>query len=152
MLSFLIGSIIKPSFPLPGLKYPDRNRYKPEDIAFATATVIARSVPTSVPGVAFLSGALNYPLLHGPVLISFPSGGLTPALATHYLAAVNALVNSSKPPSPFTRLPSLTFSFGRALQGDALKEWVKGNEEQTKALLQKWSKVCWESTRGVVHN
>jgi fructose-bisphosphate aldolase class 1 len=53
----LTGSIIKPSFPLPGLKFASRNQYKAEDIAFATATVIARSVPTSVPGVAFLSGA-----------------------------------------------------------------------------------------------
>ena len=50
------GSIIKPSFPLPGLKCVDRDKYKPEDIALATATVIARAVPTSVPGVAFLSG------------------------------------------------------------------------------------------------
>ncbi|KAF5360335.1 hypothetical protein D9756_004806 [Leucocoprinus leucothites] len=128
----LEGSIIKPSFSLPGLKFANRDKYKPEDIAFATATVIARAVPTSVPGVAFLSG------------------GLTPALATHYLAALNALVNSSQAPSPFARLPSLTFSFGRALQGDALKEWVKGNEEQTKVLLQKWSQVCWRSARGVV--
>ncbi|KAJ3568756.1 hypothetical protein NP233_g5507 [Leucocoprinus birnbaumii] len=128
----LEGSIIKPSFPLPGLKFPGRDKYKAEDIALATATVIARAVPTSVPGVAFLSG------------------GLSPTLATGYLAAVNALVNSSQAPSPFARLPSLTFSFGRALQGDALKEWVKGNEAQTKELLHKWSKVCWQSARGVV--
>ncbi|KAF9454796.1 aldolase [Macrolepiota fuliginosa MF-IS2] len=128
----LEGSIIKPSFPQPGLKNQNRGQYKPEDIALATATVIARSVPGSVPGVAFLSG------------------GLPPALATHYLAALNALINSSKPPSLFSRLPPLTFSFGRALQGDALKEWVKGNENETRSLLQKWSKVCWQSACGVV--
>ncbi|KXN93414.1 putative fructose-bisphosphate aldolase class 1, partial [Leucoagaricus sp. SymC.cos] len=128
----LEGTIIKPSFPLPGLKFADRSRYKPEDIAFATATVISRAVPTSVPGVAFLSG------------------GLTPALATHYLAALNALVNSSQAPSPFARLPCLTFSFGRALQGDALKEWVKGNETKAKELLQKWARICYQSARGIV--
>ncbi len=55
----LTGSIIKPSFPLPGLKCVDRDKYKPEDIAFATATVVARAIPTSVPGVAFLSGGLE---------------------------------------------------------------------------------------------
>jgi len=143
------GSIIKPSFPLPGLKYVDRDKYKPEDIALATATVVARAVPTSVPGVAFLSGRFKITFRKTSVLSSRRLGGLAPALATRYLAAVNALVNSSQASSPFARLPCLTFSFGRALQGDALKEWVKGNEEEAKALLQKWSKVCWQSARGL---
>jgi fructose-bisphosphate aldolase class I len=147
----LAGSIIKPSFPLPGLKFANRNQYKPEDIAFAAATVISRSVPTSVPGVAFLSGKMtDFRIEESITLSSWHLGGLTPALVTHYLAALNALVNTSQAPSPFARLPSLTFSFGRALQGDALKEWVKGNEEQTKELLQKWSKICWQSARGIV--
>lgn len=50
------ASLIKPSFPQPGLKHPSRNNTTSDEIALATATVIARSVPASVAGVVFLSG------------------------------------------------------------------------------------------------
>ncbi|KAF9013396.1 aldolase [Cyathus striatus] len=128
----LEGSLIKPSFPQPGLKHPSRSNVLPEDIALATLTVISRTVSAAVPGVAFLSG------------------GLPPAVATQYLAAVNALVNSSAPGTPFARLPRLTFSFGRALQGDALKYWVKDDEKAAKFELEKWARSCWHAARGEV--
>lgn len=52
----LVGTLIKPSFPQPGLKHPSRGRVTPQEIALATATVLSRAVPTAVPGVVFLSG------------------------------------------------------------------------------------------------
>lgn len=59
-LTSFIGSLIKPSFPQPGLQHPSRAHVTPEQIAVATATVISRSVPSAVPGVLFLSGKVCY--------------------------------------------------------------------------------------------
>ncbi|KDR82673.1 hypothetical protein GALMADRAFT_238152 [Galerina marginata CBS 339.88] len=128
----LEGSLIKPSFPQPGLQDPSRTTTTPEQIAVATATVISRCVPSAVPGVLFLSG------------------GLPSSTATQYLAAINALVLASPPTSPFSRLPALTFSYGRALQGEPMKHWVKGDEKGTREALEKWSKACWHAARGEV--
>ncbi|KAG1745934.1 fructose-bisphosphate aldolase [Suillus paluster] len=104
------GSLIKPSFPQPSLKYPSRSTTSVEEIGLATAIVLARSVPVAVPGVVFLSGGL-----------------LTPN-AVKYLNAANVVAN--KVPTNFplclSRLPPLTFSFGRGLRGDAMQKWVKG--------------------------
>ncbi|CAA7261409.1 unnamed protein product [Cyclocybe aegerita] len=118
----LEGSLIKPSFPQPGLQHPSRDKVTAEEIALATATVISRSVPSAVPGVLFLSET-----------------------ATNYLAKVNQLALNSPPGSPFARLPALSFSFGRALQAEPMKHWVKGDEEATKASLVKWSKICYDA-------
>ncbi|KAF8908980.1 hypothetical protein CPB84DRAFT_1766544 [Gymnopilus junonius] len=70
--------------------------------------------------------------------------------ATKYLAAVNALVLASSPSSPLSRLPALTFSYGRALQGEPMKHWCKGDEEGAKEALEKGSKACWHAARGEV--
>jgi len=51
-----VGTLIKPSFPQPGLKHPSGKTITSEEIALATATVLVNSVPASVPGVVFLSG------------------------------------------------------------------------------------------------
>ncbi|KAG6832000.1 hypothetical protein H0H92_006035 [Tricholoma furcatifolium] len=126
----LEGSLIKPSFPQPGFKHPSRAKVTSEDIALATATTISRSVPSAVPGVLFLSG------------------GLPAAVATSYLAAVNKLVSSAGVESPFARLQPLTFSFGRALQGDAAKYWVKGDEQGMKNAFEEWSRACWLAAQG----
>lgn len=72
--------------------------------------------------------------------------------ATKYLAALNSLVNSAPKESPFARLPPLSFSYGRALQGDAMKHWVRGDESATGTTLQKWAKECWLSAQGVLTN
>ncbi|KAG5341559.1 hypothetical protein C0989_009476 [Termitomyces sp. Mn162] len=126
----LEGSLIKPSFPQPGMKHPSRESVTPEEIALATATTISRSVPSAVPGVVFLSG------------------GLPASVATSYLGAVNKLVNEAGPESPLARLQPLTFSFGRALQGDAAKSWVKGDEEGMKEAFEMWSRACWLAAQG----
>lgn len=128
----LEGSLIKPSFAQPGLKHPSRAKVSPEEIALATATALARSVPVAVAGVVFLSG------------------GLSDSEATTYLNALNTLVNraSSDAPSALSRLPPLTFSFGRGLQGNAMQKWVKGDEEGAKKAFEERAKVCSAAAKG----
>jgi fructose-bisphosphate aldolase class I len=65
-------------------------------VAEATVRVLKHHVPPAVPGIAFLSG------------------GQSPAEATLHLSLINQLG-----PLPW----SITFSYGRALQDEALKAW-----------------------------
>ncbi len=67
-----------------------------EEVAEKTLKVLKRCVPTAVPGIAFLSG------------------GQSSVDATRHLSLMNAAG-----PLPWR----LTFSYGRALQADALKTW-----------------------------
>ncbi|KAI6039309.1 fructose-bisphosphate aldolase [Pisolithus marmoratus] len=128
----LEGSLIKPSFPQPGLKHPSRPNTSVEAIGLATATVLARSVPISVAGVVFLSG------------------GLSDADSVRYLNAVNAVVNNAPSGSPLclSRLPNLSFSFGRGLQGSAMQKWVRGDEAGAKAAFEERAKACFLAARG----
>ncbi|EGN98351.1 hypothetical protein SERLA73DRAFT_109790 [Serpula lacrymans var. lacrymans S7.3] len=128
----LEGSLIKPSFAQPGQKHPSRATTSAEQIGLATATVLARSVPISVAGIVFLSG------------------GLSDSDAIKYLNAVNTVVNSPKTDYPlcFSRLPPLTFSFGRGLQGDAMQKWVKGDETGAKKAFEDRAKACYKAARG----
>jgi fructose-bisphosphate aldolase, class I len=90
----LEGMILKPNMVISGKKAT--NRANPQQVAEATLRVLRRYVPSAVPGIAFLSG------------------GQSAADATEHLN----LMNQSGP------LPwSLTFSYGRALQDEALKAW-----------------------------
>jgi fructose-bisphosphate aldolase class I len=90
----LEGMVLKPNMVISGKKAA--NRAGPDQVAEATVRVLKRHVPPAVPGIAFLSG------------------GQSSAEATLHLS----LMNKSGP------LPwSLTFSYGRALQDDALKAW-----------------------------
>jgi len=89
----LEGMILKPNMIISGKKAA--NRAGPEQVAEATVRTLKRHVPPAVPGIAFLSG------------------GQSSAEATLHLSLMN------KNPLPW----SLTFSYGRALQDDALKTW-----------------------------
>ncbi|KLO20293.1 aldolase [Schizopora paradoxa] len=125
------GSLIKPSFAQPGIKHPSRQNTTPEEIAAATASVLVRSVPIGVAGVVFLSG------------------GLPDETATEYLAHINALAKASTgTPNAFARLPPLTFSFGRGLQGDAMSAWVKRDEKGAKEAFAKRAKACSNAAKG----
>lgn len=128
----LEGSLIKPSFPQPGLKHPSRANTSVETIGLAAATVLARSLPVAVAGVVFLSG------------------GLSDSDSVQYLNAVNAIVNGAPSESPLclSRLPNLSFSFGRGLQGSAMQKWVKGNEAGAKAAFEERAKACFLAARG----
>ncbi|MBV9726809.1 MAG: fructose-bisphosphate aldolase, partial [Gammaproteobacteria bacterium] len=96
----LEGMVLKPNMVISGKKAP--NRAPPQTVAEATVRVLKRHVPAAVPGIAFLSG------------------GQSPAEATLHLSLINQLG-----PLPW----SITFSYGRALQDEALKAWggVAGN-------------------------
>jgi len=91
----LEGMILKPNMTISGKKAP--KRAGPEEVAAATLRVLKRHVPPSVPGIAFLSG------------------GQSSEEATLHLSLMN-----KAGPLPW----SLTFSYGRALQDDALKTWA----------------------------
>ncbi|HYX73732.1 MAG TPA: class I fructose-bisphosphate aldolase [Steroidobacteraceae bacterium] len=90
----LEGMVLKPNMVISGKKAA--NRAPPQTVAEATVRVLKRHVPAAVPGIAFLSG------------------GQSPAEATLHLSLINQLG-----PLPW----SLTFSYGRALQDEALKGW-----------------------------
>jgi fructose-bisphosphate aldolase, class I len=90
----LEGMILKPNMVIPGKKSP--NQSSPAQIAEATVRTLKRQVPSAVPGIAFLSG------------------GQSPTDATLHLSLMHAAG-----PLPW----GLTFSYGRALQEDALNAW-----------------------------
>ena len=103
---FFEGMILKPNMVVPGKK--SGQKAAPEQVAAATVRVLKRHVPSAVPGIAFLSG------------------GQSSVDATHHLQLINA-----SGPLPW----AVTFSYGRALQDDALKAW--SGQASTIALGQK---------------
>merc|ERR1712199_95558 len=99
---YLEGSLLKPSMTVPGVECEDRA--SPEKVAEMTIRVLERTVPSSVPGVTFLSG------------------GLSEEDASIFLNTMNSVERKG----PW----SLTFSFGRALQQSALKAWAGKGENK----------------------
>jgi len=91
----LEGMVLKPNMVVPGKKCPQKA--SAQQVAEATVRTLKRQVPTAVPGIAFLSG------------------GQSPTEATLHLSLMNAAG-----PLPWT----LTFSYGRALQENALNAWA----------------------------
>jgi fructose-bisphosphate aldolase, class I len=91
---YLEGMVLKPNMVIAGKKCPQQA--SPEQVAEATLRTLKRQVPSAVPGIAFLSG------------------GQSSAEATLHLSLMNAAG-----PLPW----ALTFSYGRALQEDALRAW-----------------------------
>jgi fructose-bisphosphate aldolase, class I len=68
-----------------------------DEVAAATLRTLERHVPPAVPGIVFLSGGQDH------------------VLATKHLTAINQLAG----PKPW----KLSFSYGRALQDEALRAW-----------------------------
>lgn len=93
------GMLLKPNMVLPGKECP--KQATDAEVAEATLRTLRRTVPSSVPGIVFLSG------------------GQTPAQATERLSAMNAIGKA-----PW----ELSFSYGRALQDPVLKTW-KGSPD-----------------------
>jgi fructose-bisphosphate aldolase class I len=111
----LEAMVLKPSMILPG---KESVRATVDEVAQSTVQGLRQAVPPAVPGIAFLSG------------------GQSPELATRHLQAINALG-----PQPW----QLTFSYGRALQDEALSAW-KGEAANVghaqEALLQRTRSVA----------
>jgi len=91
----LEGMVLKPNMVISGKKSPQQA--SPEQVAEATVRTLKRQVPSAVAGIAFLSG------------------GQSPTDATLHLSLMHA---SGPLPWP------MTFSYGRALQEDALQAWA----------------------------
>ena len=92
----LTGIILKPNMILPGNK--SKNKISKEEVAKLTLECLRNSVPSEVPGIAFLSG------------------GQSELEATENLNFINKLNDTNF---------IMSFSFGRALQQSALKFWSK---------------------------
>jgi fructose-bisphosphate aldolase class I len=90
----LTGIVLKPNFVTPGL---DATPAPAATVADATFEVLLHTVPSTVPGIAFLSG------------------GHPTADVCAYLSELNAI-----PQRPW----AVTFSFGRALVSAALHTWA----------------------------
>ena len=100
---YLEGTLLKPNMILSGKDCP--TQAGPEEVAQATLSCFRQVIPAAVPGIVFLSG------------------GQSSEQATENLNAMNAL---GKHPW------ELSFSYGRALQEDALKAW-KGTADNVTA-------------------
>ena len=102
----LEGIILKPNMVISGKKCATQAGR--EEVAYKTVKILKRTVPSAVPGIAFLSG------------------GQSSQDATAHLHYMNAMCG----------LPwKLTYSYGRALQADALKAW--GGKAENVAAAQK---------------
>lgn len=90
----LEGIVLKPNMVIAGQKCS--KQASPEEVAEKTVKCLRNTVPSAVPGIAFLSG------------------GQSGEEATKHLSLMNQIGN----------LPwALTFSYGRALQAAALQAW-----------------------------
>ncbi|MDJ0951513.1 MAG: fructose-bisphosphate aldolase class I [Alphaproteobacteria bacterium] len=103
------GMLLKPNMVLSGTEASERAGV--EQVAMRTLACLRRCVPAAVPGIVFLSG------------------GQSSEEATMHLNAMNKLEG----PKPW----KLSFSYGRALQADALKAWGgdNGNLEAAQAVF-----------------
>jgi fructose-bisphosphate aldolase class I len=110
----LEGMLLKPNMVISGKL--NATQAGVQQVAEATVRTLLRTVPAAVPGIVFLSG------------------GQTPAQATEHLSAMNAL----------GQFPwQLSFSYGRALQDQALKAW-RGDPANVAAAQQtfyKWARL-----------
>jgi fructose-bisphosphate aldolase, class I len=95
----LTGMVLKPNMVISGKGCA--TQASPQEVADRTLDLLYRTVPAAVPGIAFLSG------------------GQSAAVATEHLDLMN-----KQGPHPW----QLTFSYGRALQDEALRTW-KGSSD-----------------------
>ena len=104
------GMLLKPNMVVPG---KDAQRQaSAREVALHTLRCLRRHVPAAVPGIVFLSG------------------GQDALTATTHLNAINQLAG----PKPW----KLSFSFGRAMQDEALIAW-QGKEKNVQSAQQAFS-------------
>ena len=117
----LKGIILKPNMILPGSS--SNIKISNEKIAKLTVKCLKESVPSEVPGIAFLSG------------------GQTEVEATENLNQINIQNNTNF---------IMTYSYGRALQQSALKFWSKDikNIEGTQEIFNHRANMCSHAAKG----
>ena len=111
----LSGIILKPNMILAGSQ--SRRKILSEEVAQKTLDCLKNSVPSEVPGIAFLSG------------------GQTEIEATENLNLINKYNNTNF---------IMTFSYGRALQQSALKVWSETNKDiqKTQNIFKHRARMC----------
>ena len=121
----LKGIILKPNMILPGTNSDQKLSSK--EVAELTVKCLRESVPEEVPGIAFLSG------------------GQTEKQATENLNEINKANNTSF---------IMTYSFGRALQQNAIKHWSKNLEdtEGTQRVFNHRAEMCTLAALGKWNN
>ena len=117
----LKGTILKPNMILPGSNSSEKIDVL--KVAEMTIDCLKKSVPSEVPGIAFLSG------------------GQTEKEATKNLNQINLKNNTNF---------IMTFSYGRALQQSALKFWSKDikNIQGTQKVFNHRAKMCSLASKG----
>ena len=117
----LSGIILKPNMVLAGNE--SKEKISNEEVAFKTLECLKNSVPSEVPGIAFLSG------------------GQSEIEATENLNLINKNNNTNF---------IMTFSYGRALQQSALKTWSKNIEdiEKTQNIFNHRARMCTLAAQG----
>ena len=117
----LTGIILKPNMILAGNKHKDK--ITNEEVAKLTLECLTNSVPSEVPGIAFLSG------------------GQSEIEATENLNLINKNNNTNF---------IMSFSYGRALQQSALKFWSKDiqNVEGTQKIFNHRAKMNTLAAQG----
>ena len=117
----LKGIILKPNMILAGNK--SKNKISSEEVANLTLKCLKDSVPSEVPGVAFLSG------------------GQSEIEATENLNLINKYNDSTF---------IMTYSYGRALQQSALKFWSKNIKDiqGTQKVFNHRAKMCTLAAQG----
>jgi fructose-bisphosphate aldolase class I len=117
----LTGIILKPNMILPGSN--SNKKITNEEIATLTLKCLKESVPSEVPGIAFLSG------------------GQTEKEATKNLNLINKHNNTDF---------IITYSYGRALQKSALKFWSKdiNNIKGTQDVFNHRANMCTLAAQG----
>ncbi len=115
----LKGTVLKPNMILPGDK--SKNKSNSVEIAKMTIKCLKENVPSEVPGIAFLSG------------------GQTEVGATQNLNEINKINETNF---------LISFSYGRALQQSALKNWAKNIKDtiNTQKIFNHRSKMNGLST------
>ncbi|WP_440932427.1 class I fructose-bisphosphate aldolase [Candidatus Pelagibacter sp.] len=117
----LTGVILKPNMILAGSE--SNNQISNEETAKLTVKCLKESVPSEVPGIAFLSG------------------GQSEVQATENLNLINKFNDTNF---------IMSYSYGRALQQSALKHWAKdiSDVEGTQAVFDHRAKMCTLAAQG----
>ncbi len=117
----LSGIILKPNMILAGNQ--SKNKISNKEVSLKTLECLKNSVPSEVPGIAFLSG------------------GQSEIEATENLDLINKNNNTSF---------IMTYSYGRALQQSALKIWSKNTKDIkiTQNIFNHRAKMCTLAAQG----